>query len=227
MLISHRHKFVTIDIPKTGTRSFRDTLKHILGLHDKYGEHGMLIARNDPSEPFTQHGDVSQARKGFVSLGWNWAQYKTYTVVRNPWARYYSFYKYLKKQSDKVDEPNWESLPAPVKNQSSNARKIFDRFENDTDAFKHIIKSNPAQHEYYTIKEQIMVDNIATFENLQAGFDKICTDCGLESRELYHSNKGEYKETYKEFYNQETIDMVASKEQYTVQLKQYDYEYNS
>ena len=44
MLISHSHKFVTIDIPKTGTRSMRETLNP-LGIIDVIGKAGVTDTR--------------------------------------------------------------------------------------------------------------------------------------------------------------------------------------
>lgn len=223
MLISHRYKFVTIDIPKTGTRSYRDTLKHILCELDEYGDHGMLIARDGHSDPFTQHGSVEQAKHGFIQNDWQWDQYQTFTVVRDPWARYYSCFNYLKQQSMKVDHSDWKSFPEPVKRQATAAKSLFTRFKNDREVFKHVIKSHPAQHEYYTIDNEPIVHNIHVFENLQHAFDDLCYKCGFEPIELYHSNLGTYKESHTDFYDQETIDMVAEKEKFTIQLKQYEY----
>jgi len=78
MLISHKHQFITIDIPKTGSRSLRESLMplKVINLHGQ---------ANLDSE-FYQHDGAIRARKQFAQNGWNWGNYFKFTIVRNPWA---------------------------------------------------------------------------------------------------------------------------------------------
>ena len=87
MILSHKYKFVTIDIPKTGTRSLRESLP--LGVIDECGK------ANFEAE-FYQHDGAIRLKKQFKKNNWNWSCYFKFTVVRNPWARYFSFLNILK-----------------------------------------------------------------------------------------------------------------------------------
>ena len=82
MLISHSHKFVTIDIPKTGTCTMRETLNP-LGIIDVIGG-GITDTR------FYQHGTALQCKQQFDKMGWNWNSYTKFSFVRNPWKKYVS-----------------------------------------------------------------------------------------------------------------------------------------
>ena len=88
MLISHKHKFITIDIPKTGTRSMRMSLEP-LGVIDIAG--GPYATQDNP---FEQHGSALSAKKQFIEKNWNWKEYYKWIIVRNPWNRYFSFFKF-------------------------------------------------------------------------------------------------------------------------------------
>ena len=61
MLISHKHKFVTIDIPKTGTRSMRETLQP-LGIID-------IVGPQSASVGFWQHSTALEVKKYFTKQG--------------------------------------------------------------------------------------------------------------------------------------------------------------
>ena len=109
MILSHKYKFVTIDIPKTGTRSLRESL-HPLGVIDECGK------ANFEAE-FYQHDGAIRLKKQFKKNNWNWGCYFKFTVVRNPWARYFSFFKYFKTYGEKYllrhKSINWHFITSP------------------------------------------------------------------------------------------------------------------
>mgnify|MGYP000542150941 CR=1 FL=1 len=65
MLISHSHHFITVDVPKTGTRSIRTSLNSI-GILDVVGEPNAT-----KGNPFEQHASASSVRQAFT-LGQMW-----------------------------------------------------------------------------------------------------------------------------------------------------------
>ena len=98
MLISHSHKFVTIDIPKTGTRSHAETLNP-LGIIDVIGG-GITDTR------FYQHGTALQCKQQFDKMGWNWNSYTKFSSVRNPWKRYVSLMLYNIEKAKDYEKAN-------------------------------------------------------------------------------------------------------------------------
>ena len=92
MLISHKHKFITIDIPKTGTRTLRESLQP-LGIIDVVGQ--------PEWKNFYQHGSINDCELGFKDRGWDFENYFKFSVVRNPWKRYVSFFKWTKNNETK------------------------------------------------------------------------------------------------------------------------------
>jgi hypothetical protein len=216
MLISHKHKFVTIDIPKTGTRSFRESL-HPLGLIDIVGEPFV-------EADFYQHDTAIRSKKQFSKNNWNWNEYFKFTIVRNPWARYFSFFKYFKNYGEKYlrgDESiNWGQ---PQINQGKLCVELF-KDKDDQTVLKNIILNNHAQDTYYCdINGEIIVDHIATFENLENEFVFLCNQAGIQTPSLQHGNKSSYNSKIHNAYNQELVDLVAQKEKSVIELKGYKY----
>ena len=134
MLISHKHKFITIDIPKTGTRSLRETLLPL----------NIIDVRGLPNldSEFYQHDGAIRAKKQFSKKGWSWNDYFKFTIVRNPWNRYFSFFKYFKSYSEKYlrrDESiNWGE---PEINQGKLCVELF-KNKDDQTVLKNIILKN-------------------------------------------------------------------------------------
>jgi Sulfotransferase family. len=216
MLISHKHKFITIDIPKTGTRTLRESLLP-LGVVDVCG------VPNLDSE-FYQHDRAIRAQKQFENNDWNWNEYFKFTIVRDPWARYFSFFKYFKSYGEKYlrkDESiNWGE---PEINQGKCCIELF-KGKDDQTVLKNIILNNNSQDSYYCDEGgKIIVDHIAEFNNLQTEFGFLCDQVGIQAPSLQHGNKSSNSFNMHDIYNQELIDLVAEKEKCVLKLKGYQY----
>jgi hypothetical protein len=216
MLISHKHKFITIDIPKTGSRSLRESL-YPMGIIDVVGE-------PCSNEVFYQHGTALDCARGFKVIDCNFQDYYSFCVVRNPWNRYFSFFKYFKSYAEKYmrrDESiNWHE---PEINQGKLCVELFTNKDNQT-VLKNIILNNDSQDSYYCNENgEIIVNHIAEFENLQNEFVFLCNQVGIQTPSLQHGNKSSNSFNMHDIYNQELIDLVAKKEKNVIELKGYEY----
>lgn len=219
MLISHKHKFITIDIPKTGTRSMRMSLEP-LGVIDIHG--GPYSTKENP---FDQHGSILSAKKQFAKNNWNWNEYYKWIIVRNPWDRYFSFFKYFKNYGEKYLRQDQSITWGPV--QVNQGKMCVDLFKGKTDqqVLKNIIVDNHSQDRYYSDENGvIIVDYIARFENLQDEFLAFCKQVGINAPILQHGNQSNHSLSIDQVYNQELIDLVAQKEKRVIKLKSYNYE---
>lgn len=217
MLISHGHKFITIDIPKAGSRSLRESLLP-LGIVDIHGEPNL-------DSEFYQHDGVIRAKKQFIKNNWNWNDYFKFTIVRNPWDRYFSFFKYFKSYGEKYlrkDESiNWGE---PEINQGQLCVKLF-KNKDDQTVLKNIILNNNSQDSYYSDADgEIIVDHIARFENFKNEFIFLCEQVGIKAPDLQHGNKSNHSLNMYEIYNQDLIDLVRQKESSVINLKDYKFE---
>lgn len=218
MLISHKHKFITIDIPKTGTRSMRLSLEP-LGIIDIVG---VPYATKD--NPFEQHGSALSAKNQFIKKNWNWSEYYKWIIVRNPWERYFSFFKYFKSYGEKYLRRDKSISWGPVQvNQGKMCVDLF-RGKSDMQVLRNIISNHASQDSYYCNDNgEIIVNYLASFENLENEFIFLCEQFGISPPILQHGNKSSNSQNMYDIYNQYLIDLVAQKEKNIIQLKNYDY----
>tara|TARA_B100002019_G_scaffold106695_1_gene91682 strand:+ start:26824 stop:27474 length:651 start_codon:yes stop_codon:yes gene_type:complete len=214
MLISHKHKFITIDIPKTGTRSLRQSLIPLKVIN--------ICGEPNLNAEFYQHDNAIRVRKQFKKNNWNWNDYFKFTIVRNPWARYFSFFKYFKSYGEKylcLDESiNWGK---PEINQGKHCAELF-KNRDDHAVLRKIILNNNSQDSYYSDdKGRVIVNHVASFENLEDEFVFLCNQVGMSSPGLQHGNKSSSLLKMTDIYDQELIDLVAKKESRVIELKGY------
>ena len=137
--------------------------------------------------------------------------YFKFTFVRNPWDRVVAFYHYQLKRK-------WDYYP-------------FD----ETLSFKKFVKNwliqmpkqtplntNPCYDWISDKDDNLLVDFIVRFENLQADFNTICDKIGIDRQKLPHKNKSKHKH-YTEYYDDETRKIVGEK--YAKDIEYFGYEF--
>jgi hypothetical protein len=86
MLISHKHKFIAIDIPKTGTTSINNAI-YRGGIMEKYD-----FTVEMSQKAGLRHATYDQCIKKFPTC----KNYFAFTFVRNPWDRFVSCWFFKK-----------------------------------------------------------------------------------------------------------------------------------
>ena len=89
MIISHKHKFICIDPPKTGTNYRQNLLWN-------YGDHISSL----------QHANFIEVKNFFQD--YDLEDYFVFTFVRNPWHRYLSWFNWLHRDSTADEIPPQE-----------------------------------------------------------------------------------------------------------------------
>lgn len=212
MLLSHKHKFVTIDIPKTGTRSFRETLN----------KNSIVDIIGGGGSQFNQHAGIKEIRDIFIKNGWNIKDYFCMAVVRNPWNRYFSFFNYFKEYGEKYLKRdasiNWGKAEI---SQGQRSASLFQ--DSNQSAMREIIKTTVPQHSYYSIEGEIKIDHIAVFENINDEFAFFCKKNGIEPLKLCHSNNSKKTLNIEEVFDDSLIDLVYKKEKPVIENFGYSF----
>lgn len=216
MLISHRHNFITIDIPKTGTRTLRVLLHEQLKTVDKVGQ---------PADQYNQHITACELKK---LLPVDWTEYYVFTLVRNPWDRFFSYFNYYNTYREKYIRQcpsiHWGEDQI---NQGKMCVKLFENRSN-LDVFKKIISQQRAQHEYYLDENnQYLISHAGMFENFSDEIHRLVSNLSLSTpTKVPHKNKS-FSDTalMKELFTNETIELIYEKEKHTIITKSYEFDY--
>ena len=205
MIISHKHKFIFIAIPKTGTHAIRFALREHMGEEDEE-QVGLFVKKKLKYESLSKinHGHISciQAREALGEQVWN--NYFKFTFVRNPWDRYISFCSFIHREN-----PKFQKTP-----------ELFLRRMIDKPEIRQRILFRP-QVELICDNNNIpLVDFIGKYENLQEDYDKICKKIGVSSQVLEQLNASNHK-PFREYYNDSLFQKVN--EFYNLDISTFNY----
>ena len=215
MLISHKYKFLTVDIPKTGTKTLRETL---VGSFDFVGKDK------------NQHMGIKKCKKFFIDNGLPFEDYFKFSIVRNPWHRYASFCSYIFDRASlckrAIVDGSIEEFPQIRIKQCKSYEKLLNKADNDKKKLiKIILERMSAQYNFISNEDGLVeMDMIATTENLNKDINAFCKKVGIkEQLKVLHGNKKNRSEPIQNYYNQELIDMVAEKEKWVIDQFGYDF----
>ena len=202
-MISHKHKFIYIHIPKTaGTsiyRTVQQIYQHPLDLTPQWDyKHNI----------YKQHATISQLKNLYqIPI----SDYFKFTVIRNPYERAVSSYFWLRRLLGHSTTFKDFLLVR-------NGYDKINHFENNKGRKDHFL----TQSEFIKINGIITMDFLIKFENLQEDFNNVCRKIGLPKCNLHHINQSKHKH-YTEYYDEETKQIVAEK--YAEDIEQFGYEF--
>ena len=197
MRISHKHKFISISIPKTGSTSIRYSL-------DKFADQKSVSNGNDT---FYHHSTYSRLQERLDYID----DYFVFAFVRNPWDRLASQWNYMNSYAQSGSDLNY--------------KKYCNKMLESIDSFSQFLKSkqtigqciNWVQHQ-----NSVAVNYVGKMETIQYDFDIICDKLNLPRQVLPHHNKTN-KKHYTEYYDDETLEIVAQK--YAKDIEYFGYEF--
>ena len=223
MFISESKSLVGVSIPKTGSRSIREAFSSA-GLIS-------LSGSPDPSDPLYQHSTAHHILLQMNNAGLNTENYNVCCVVRNPWERYFSFYKYSKeyicKYKNKVDHVNWDEAALRQGEFLSDlyeGRKLVNNdLSTDQRFLKAMILGNQPQSNFiFNERGENLISHILKQETLQENFNSLCDEFNIPRIELKTSNRSGMNWDISEIYSQELINIVSEKEKEVIKLFNYD-----
>lgn len=217
MLFSNRFGFLFVHIAKTGGTSIRDALARTMWRDPWYYlqwpcrrlDHlsGHRIAAKLPRHCRAIAAQEVLPRDIYREL------FK-FTVVRNPWDWQVSCYHHLLREK-----------PELLVGHESFAEYLRWKFEPGRPYTTNLDTTLRPQLEHLVdLQGQMIIDHIARFESLQQDFDEVCERLRLPRVELPHHRKSERTRDYRQYYDDETAEAVATMYQKDVEAFGYQFD---
>lgn len=198
MLISHRHKFAFIHVPKTAGSSVAFSLWPLRDQVDDYWANHWLARAGVhynhlapwPLKKFRTHTSADMLRRHVPAHVF--AGLFKFSFVRNPWDLMVSYWHYLRRPSRR-----------------HHRRRLAERLPSfDAYVRYEIRRGKISQTRMLTDRRgRLLVDFVGRFETLDTDFARVCRRIGVDV-ELMQANRGEPRD-YRDSYTPELADLVA------------------
>jgi chondroitin 4-sulfotransferase 11 len=202
-MISHKHKFVFIAVPKTGTTSAERVL-HKYCIHFSYRKKHFT---------YSEYLNNKRVRETVNK------DYFFFAFVRNPFDRLVSQFKFTGKKWWKKAGLSESSLCF----ENYVKQIVACNLPFSAHRYNSQIKSGQGDEDWSQLQYLSEdVDFIGRYENLQEDFNIICDKIGIPLQQLPHRNSTKHKH-YTEYYDDETREIVAKK--YAKDIEYFGYKF--
>jgi hypothetical protein len=183
VIVSIRHKFIFVHIPKAAGSSITSALR-------PYGKDNKL------SNALTKHETLSEF---FARTHVAPADFFKFAFVRNPWCRAVSLYFYLRTRAHKIPEiASVDDFPA------------FLRALSKESAWLAKLHSVRPQSDFVFQDGKLIVDFVGRYERLTEDFARVCTEIVIPVRALDRVNQSRH-EHYARYYDDWGRDFIADR----------------
>ncbi len=217
MLLSSKEKLIFIHIPKTAGTSIKLALKpyETKKPSDFTQDQRLLQFINERPDRLKEQGMVFPNHMGIwdinkrMTLDLN--QYTTFTIIRNPWARFLSLYKHYQR----------DPMHPYYKQANEYDLNGFAKFLINKQSSSPHVDSLPQINYLIDNSGQVKMNYLLKFEMLEQALDVLCKELGLKPIKLSKINASPQSHDYLKEYNTETWNLISEFEKGIIELGKY------
>ena len=193
VIVSHRHRFIFLAVPRTGTHAVRAALGPLLG-DDDWQQQSLTVEMWLPVPALARigHGHLTLRQLQENVSRRIWGDYFKFGFVRNPYDRFVSVCAMLNKRN-----PGYPGNETAFMKRALQVRR-----------FRQRVLVRPQVEMLVDDKGELGMDFIGRYETLEQSFAEACRRIGVRAADLTQRNASAHG-AYATYYDDELLALVT------------------